>query len=353
MLPRFGFNIDFSAPLPWARSTQQWWNELIDISKELEALGYDHIWASEHHFTDDSFGTSPLQILAALSQVTSRIRLGTYVLLLPLHNALRVAEEAASVDILSNGRLELGMGLGYRQIEMEGMGVPRNQRRGLHEEGIAVIREAWSSDKATFHGRHYTFDNLNVTPKPVQQPHPPIWLAARAEEPARRAGRLRANLHLLGGRTIRAAYEEELRKQGCDPADFRVSIFKPIFVARDPEAALNRYRDQFAYFTLRHGSWVGRDQDIAFDREIRRTWTDTSDPLRGMSYMYGTPEDCLQQLRDLYGRKPFTDLISPLTAPFEAEGILESARLFAREVMEPFRSELSQQRIAGAVPGGE
>ena len=189
-------------------------------------------------------------------------------LLIPLHHPLRVAEECIAIDLLSGGRLELGLGIGFRQEELDAFGVPRTARRSTLEDGIEVLRGAWSGEPFTVHGQHVDVDRLTVTPRPVQ-PDLPLWLAARDEAPARRAGRVGADLHLLGGRSILTAYDEELAAHATPARRTSVSVFKPFFVAEDPAAELGRYRDQFEYFTARHAGWVGANRDVAFDADLR------------------------------------------------------------------------------------
>lgn len=337
--PRFGFIFDFSAP-PWTDSAARWWPALVELAGEVEELGYDTIWSAEHHFAADAFSASPLLMLGPLAQTTRRVRLGTYVLLMPLHHPLRVAEECVAIDIFTGGRLELGLGIGFRQEELDAFGVTRAARAGLLEESIEILRQSWQPLSSGHEGRHFRFGPLEVTPKPVQ-PDIPLWLAARAEVPARRAGRVGAHLHLLGGRTIRDAFEAELVEAGHRPQDHRVSIFKPFFVAEDPAAELDRHRREFEYFTSRHAGWVGANRDVAYDEQIQQAWGNTDDPLSGMSFLHGTPADCLQQLRALYRRKPFTDLIAPITPPYDLDGVRRSIRLFADEVMAPFKAEVA------------
>ena len=285
-------------------------------------------------------------MLGPLTRTTSRARLGTYVLLAPLHHPIRVAEECIAIDLLSGGRLELGLGIGFRQEELDGFGVRRDARRAILEDCIEVIRGAWSGEPFEVHGSRFDVGPLKVTPRPVQD-ELPLWLAARDEAPARRAGRVGADLHLLGGRTIRTAYEEELVAHGHRREDHRVSVFKPFFVAEEPKAELDRFRDHFEYFTSRHAGWVGANRDVAFDAELEVSWGNVKDPLAGMNYLHGTPAQCLDQLRALYERKPFDDLIAPITPPYDLDGVRRSIRLFAAEVIVPFRRELAAAAVAG------
>jgi natural product biosynthesis luciferase-like monooxygenase protein len=150
----------------------------VDQFVSAEALGYDSVWVNEHHF--HSYGglfPSLPAILSALSQRTTRVRLGTSVVVLPLHHPLDVAEEMAMVDLLSNGRLDLGIGRGFVEHDYQVFGVDYTDAQDRLKESIDIVRQAWTGDTFSFKGRYWNVDNVQVWPRPEQQPHPPIWLA--------------------------------------------------------------------------------------------------------------------------------------------------------------------------------
>ena len=138
-----------------AQALAEFYDELLDEVQLAEELGYDHVWVTEHHFIDDGYTPSVLPIAAAIARLTSRVRIGTWVLLLPLHNAIRVAEDAATVDVLSNGRFDLGVGLGYRIEEFEGFGVDRRHRASLMDESLEIITRTLNGETVSLDGRHY------------------------------------------------------------------------------------------------------------------------------------------------------------------------------------------------------
>ena len=119
-----------------------------------EQLGFDNVWLTEHHFADDGHAPSPLVQAGAIAVKTKKIRIGTGVLLLPLYHPVRVAEDCATIDILSGGRFELGVGVGYRVEEFAGLGIPREQRGGRANEGLAIIRRLWEGETVTFKGKY-------------------------------------------------------------------------------------------------------------------------------------------------------------------------------------------------------
>ena len=135
-----GLLFPFRNPPKWRKPFTQFYAEQLRQAQLAEELGYDTIWLTEHHFAEDGYSPSLLPIAGALAAMTTRIRIGTFLLLLPLHNAVRVGEDAATVDVLTNGRFDLGLGQGYTPSEFEGYGIPRKERASLLEEGIEVIK---------------------------------------------------------------------------------------------------------------------------------------------------------------------------------------------------------------------
>src|SRR5689334_14928043 len=149
------------------------YDEFLDEFILGEELGYSHIWLPEHHFAYDAHNPSALPILAALARQTTRIRLGTYILLLAFHHPILVAEDAAVLDILSHGRLDLAIGAGPMVQESEVFGIAAKETFGRTYEALEVIQKCWTEERFSHHGRYFDFDDVEVTTKPVQQPHPP------------------------------------------------------------------------------------------------------------------------------------------------------------------------------------
>ena len=208
---RFGFMMPFQNPPRWARPYPELYREYIEQTVFAEELGYDTIWLTEHHFDDDGWSPSLLPLAAGIATRTSRIRIGTFILILPFQHALRVAEDAATVDILSNGRLDLGVGKGYRVKEFTGFGIPRDQREALLEEGLEVIRRAWTEESFSFEGKFYQLRDVRLSPRPVQQPHPPVWIGARGKKSVERAARLGCHLMGTGEFELQQFYDHALK----------------------------------------------------------------------------------------------------------------------------------------------
>src|SRR5438552_12636240 len=163
--------------------------ETLRECEQAESAGFSSIWLGEHH-NHPLLYPAPLIGLAAVASRTRTIRLGTGVLLLPLHHPLAVAEEAAMVDVISGGRLILGIGAGYAPEEFAAFGVSLEERGSRLDEAVPLIQRLWSEERVTHEGRHYRITNATVSPRPVQRPRPPLWFAGWVEPAIRRAGRL-------------------------------------------------------------------------------------------------------------------------------------------------------------------
>jgi probable F420-dependent oxidoreductase len=175
----------------------QGYRDYINYVREAEDLGFDSVFVVEHHFTGVGQVSASLGLLSYLAACTSRIRLGTAVLVLPWHNPVLLAEQAATLDLLSGGRLDFGVGKGYRDVEFSGFCVPMDEATERFDEAMDVIRKAWNSTgRFSHHGKRWHYDNIVVEPAPVQRPHPPFWLGAGSEESIRRAAREGYNLLL-------------------------------------------------------------------------------------------------------------------------------------------------------------
>ena len=151
---------------------------------------FDSLWLGQHYLTypDQFLQTTPM--LARLAAETGDMTIGTNLILLPLHNVVDIAEQYATMDIISGGRLVLGIGLGYREIEYDNFGINRKTRARRFEEQIAALKLLWEEDDATFEGEHVNFKNLSVRPKPLQKPRPEIWMGAASDPAVKRAARL-------------------------------------------------------------------------------------------------------------------------------------------------------------------
>lgn len=282
---RFGLWYDFRNPTRWRREPEVLYARTFEQIERAEALGWHDVWLSEHHFVEDEYAPSLLPIAAAIAARTERIRIGTSVLLLPLHDPVRVAEDAATVDVISNGRLELGVAAGYRLGEFEGFGVPRSQRAGRMEEAVPLLRRLLAGERVGFEGRHYRAHDLEIHPRPVQSPLP-LWIGGFSEPAARRAARLADGFIGIGPiAPLVDVCLAELARCERDPETFEFAGGHPwLLVARDPERRWREARDHFAYQIDLYARWFREaGMDVAAparsDEDLHRqgVWTVTPD----------------------------------------------------------------------------
>jgi alkanesulfonate monooxygenase SsuD/methylene tetrahydromethanopterin reductase-like flavin-dependent oxidoreductase (luciferase family) len=218
--------------------------EFIETSVEAERLGFYSTFLVEHHFSGSGQVSAPLDLLSWVAARTRSIRVGTAVLVLPWHDPVLLAERAATLDLLSGGRLDFGVGKGYRHSEFAGFCVPTEEAEARFDESLAVILQAWNSDEPFSHeGRFWHYHEIVVEPPTAQKPHPPVWIAAGNPESARNVAELGANLLLdqfasteaIGERIALFKAECEARERPFDPMD--VAVARNLYVARDADDA--------------------------------------------------------------------------------------------------------------------
>jgi alkanesulfonate monooxygenase SsuD/methylene tetrahydromethanopterin reductase-like flavin-dependent oxidoreductase (luciferase family) len=234
MTVRFGFGLITCQRYPGdARTDTELYAEAIDLAVEAEELGFDSVWVSEHHFLDDAYLPSLLPLCAAMAARTSRVQIGTALLLAPLYDAIRLAEDAAVVDLISAGRLVLGLGLGWREEEFEVLGIPMDERAARMEDTVTILRQAWSGASVTG-GSTIAYPGPYVTPAPHAPGGPPIWIGAISPPAVTRAGRIADGFMATSpseeGFARRIAWARDgLALAGRDGSSFALSAHLPVF----------------------------------------------------------------------------------------------------------------------------
>ena len=192
----FGLWYDLRNPQPRAVSFESLYQQSLEQMIWAESLGFDSVWLTEHHFCEDGYTPSPLVVAAAIGQATT-LQIGTNLMLLPLADPVRLAEDAATLSILTNGRFDLGVGLGYRQLEFDYFGRKLSHRPSLMEEGVDIIRQAWSGEPIRIDGKRYQIDGLQVAPTPATSPR--LFMGGMVEPAIARAARLGDGFLSTGG----------------------------------------------------------------------------------------------------------------------------------------------------------
>ncbi|HXQ52507.1 MAG TPA: LLM class flavin-dependent oxidoreductase [Stellaceae bacterium] len=312
------------------------WTEQVLLA---EQLGYDTLWLTEHHFRN--FGgmcPNPQLLLAAMAARTRRIRLGTAVTVLPLHHPLRIAEDMAMLDLISGGRLELGIGRGMPQAEYEIFGARWEDSQARLEEAIAVIRRAWTGDPFQWQGTHYNYARpITLLPPPLQRPHPPIWATANFEEEHFRwIGSQGFNLMTLPWlspsnartRALIQAWRESLAASGFDPASRELLVMYFTQVRQSEAEAREAAEAWLKSFGGSPGERGGEYlQGLDYDRLMRETRAIIGDPARC--------RDQVAFLQEYFGATHVATLHH--FGGFAQDKVLGSMRLFAAEVAPRFR----------------
>src|SRR5215469_3963340 len=185
------FGLHYQLPCFGSQSSVQRYRDTLEQSVHAEALGFESVWPVEQHFNADlSITPAPLLLLAALAERTRTLRLGIAIVLLPLSHPIRVAEEIATLDVLSNGRVEFGVGRGAIPAHFIGFGISQAESRDRFLEGLEIVLQAWKNERLSYQGRFFQVDNLMVVPKPVQQPHPPLRVACNSADTFELTGQL-------------------------------------------------------------------------------------------------------------------------------------------------------------------
>jgi alkanesulfonate monooxygenase SsuD/methylene tetrahydromethanopterin reductase-like flavin-dependent oxidoreductase (luciferase family) len=241
---RFGLFGGAEAPRTTDGDPARGFREYIETMVEAEQLGFYSTFLVEHHFSGSGQVSAPLDLLSWVAARTTSIRLGTAVLVLPWHDPVLLAERAATLDLLSGGRLDFGVGKGYRHSEFAGFGMPAEEAQSRFDESLAVILKAWRSDQPFSHkGRFWHYHEIVVEPPTAHKPHPPVWIAAGNPESVRNVAALGANLLLdqfasteaIGERIALFKAECEARDRAFDSMD--VAVARNLYVARDANDA--------------------------------------------------------------------------------------------------------------------
>ncbi len=193
----FGLWYDFRNPVAWRVPFGEMYAAYLDQIAKAEGQGFDSVWLTEHHFCEDGYTPSPLVLAAAIGARTSRMRIGTNLMILPLHNPIRVAEDAATLSLLTGGRFDLGVGIGYRGDEFQAFGRELKFRPSLMEEAVEIIRRAWDGGHVDFQGKRFTVGHQRVSPQPEKAPR--LLVGGMSEAAIDRAARIADGFLSTGG----------------------------------------------------------------------------------------------------------------------------------------------------------
>ena len=346
------FGLFHSVQLPNPSGQEDYYRDALEQVLHAERLGYNSVWFTEHHFTRHGIVSATLSVLAYLAGVTDTIRLGTAVTVLPFHNPVQLAEQTSTVDLLSNGRLDLGVGRGYQWGEFHRMGIPMDEASRRFEETMEVLTKAWTSQEPFDHtGEFWRFNDLTVHPKPVQQPHPPVYVAASGTESVARVVRNDWNLLIGQGESLGQVarqveyYQDALAEAESEFTPQRVVVARAMYAAPTSEQARREAEIPFMWFK-QTGQEVSAPPGhrVELLPEEYAAYRSRYSPDARFDYpamcdsvmLFGSPEHIAERIGLLKDAGVENLIFFVNFGGIEHQKVLDSLELFAAEVMPQF-----------------
>ncbi|HTV96148.1 MAG TPA: LLM class flavin-dependent oxidoreductase [Steroidobacteraceae bacterium] len=332
----FGYLYDFRNPQPWRRPWADLYAETLDFVSWSESVGFEGAWVPEHHGADDGYIPSPLVVLAAIAARTKTIKLGSAIALAPLYHPVRFAEECAVLDILSDGRLEMGVAVGYRRREAQAYGVEFSSRGRRMDEFLEIVLRLWAGETLSHRGAHFTLENACIVPTPLRG-RVPLFLGGFTGKALERTARYGDGY--FGNEDVYELYVEKLRACGKDPAAARVRIQGLfVLVARDPDRAMHELAPYFHYVNNTYGRWISEDRDATGfgDEAVLRPMTLEAFKSSGILRIL-TPREAIDMFNGMLAKAPVEHFMMMAPPGLPASSLVEYARVFAEEVIPAFR----------------
>ncbi len=331
----FGLWYDFRNPPQWHRPFSTLYREVLDQIAWAERLGLGSAWLTEHHFVEDGYTPSPFVLAAAIGERTSALRIGTNLIVAPLHNPVRLAEDAATVSLLTGGRFDLGLGQGYWEPEFAAFGRSVRNRPSLLEESVAVIRQAWSGRKEAFEGKRFQLPAVRVTPQPEQLPR--LLIGAMAEPAIERAARI-GDGFLSTQNAHQPMYLAALEKASKPAASGRICAGQWAVIAEDPEREWARIGQHALYQLNNYIAWgaFGPPGEVP-------EFTDPDQIVAAGAYQLWDPATAIDELAALLRERPqITDVHFWAQLPGEpVDSGSARIELLATKVMPAVRQKLA------------
>ena len=326
---KFGYMLDFRNPPNSGIGGAEFHAAMLEQCEYADRAGLDSIWLTEHHFVDDGYLSAVMPALAAIAARTRRVSIGTYVLLAPFYHPLRLAEDTAFIDVISNGRLRLGIGLGYREEEFSGFQISRKERLGRTLETIEILKRAWTGEPFSFEGKHFNFRDAHVLPRPVSRPHPELLWGGMNEVAIRRGAKLDLSFACNLGKREVELYRKALRELGKDPANYNIVNNRVVYIADSEEQAWKDIEAAAMYQAALYGKWLSA---AAESGGVSLT-NPNADRIRSNAVL-GTPAEVGERLKKIIGGTPMTELIlATQLLGLEPRNALRSLERFATELM--------------------
>jgi probable F420-dependent oxidoreductase len=332
MTAQFQFGLVVRGQAEQGEDISRRFQETLAIVRLADRLGFVSITKTAHYSAYPFQMLQLVPMLARLAAETSRLRLNAGVLLLPLLSPLHVAEEFATLDVISGGKVILGVGLGYRDVEFKAFGVPRTQRARRFEANLVAVRRLWTEDKVSMKADHFELDDASCLPKPLQRPHPPIWVGANADRAVERAARLGDCWYIGPGVEIATVERQmELYRRALDaagkPFPAELPMRREVFVAKTRAEAIRLCAPYLGAKYKAYHSW-GQElpaDDSGFDQDF--------ESLIGNRFLIGSPDEVAAQILAIHRRLGVNHLVMSTEWAGMPESLaIETIDMIAREL---------------------
>ena len=334
---------------------EQVFSELLEEIDYAEELGFDSVWVPEHHYATPGIIGNPLMLATAISQRTSRINIGTAAVVLPFQHPLRIAEDAAMVDVLSNGRFSLGVGRGWQVPEFEAFQIDQTKSKAMFMESLEIIKRAWTEDVFSHDGEFWSFKDVSVFPKPVQKPGPPLYWTVVTPASYEVAGSLGdpiiRSLNFVSIDTVEAGtklYEEQLRKAGKQLSDVDMPLTVKIHVAETDEEAERDAAPNAQWFFNALSAFLPGAPGRPMPASGYEQYPDDPGTVAGAAAAdpwawgacYGSPKTVLKSMQ-AYSERVFTNhwMTWMRIGELPHDKVMRSMELFAKEVMPRLKAQ--------------
>ncbi len=323
----------------------RFYENMVEQIQLIEQHGYFSVWMGEHHVIK-SARFPPLATLASIASLTKRVKVGSSVMLLPIYHPLHLAENLAMIDIISNGRLILGVASGYRKEEFDAFGVPIKQRSGRLEEGIEILKRLWTEDDVTFAGRYYQMNHCWINPKPIQRPRPPIFVGGSTDPAIRRAARM-GDGWLMQGNLPQESLKSQLKvfKETLVSMGYGVDSGKTVApVESNKTKTIGLVAECFVSKNRDEAIQVSTPAILAKFAENRKwgeRWFGSDSPSDVQDrFIIGNPDDCIDRIEAFNKEFGTTHFILRFQLPgIDHRNTMEALKLFAERVIPYFQTE--------------
>jgi len=331
----FGYLYDFRNPSQWHKPWAQLYTEMLDFITFSESIGFEGAWVPEHHGADDGYVPSPLVALAAIAARTKTIKLGSAVALAPLYHPVRFAEDCAVLDILSNGRLEMAVAVGYRRREAAAYGVDFASRGRRLDEFLEIVGRLWSGETFSYDGKYFTLKSASIVPTPIRG-RVPLYVGGFTDKALERAAKYGDGY--FGNIEVCDLYLDKLRACGKDPAAARIRIQGLfVLVANDPEKAMHELAPYFHHVNNAYGQWLNEDrQSTGFaDKTLLKPMTLEAFKSSGILRIL-TPSEAIAMLNKMLSKAPVEHFMMMVPPGIPPAKFADYAEVFAKRVIPAF-----------------